>query len=1508
MPTLRELAEVGRSQGLDPKQIAESIAVRYGQDALWQHPDKPLPDLGTAVAVQGSQEGPKPQPPTFTGPKANISGPIEHDSPHSFFGALGRLGLSRPAAIIGGDITTPVLSPSQEYEVSQQILAESRKPQESARGSLSRTKQALKDLLLAAPEFAATTLGHIAGATGAAFNPNVSMAMAAPGDEFHAMPAAEAIKNAPEAKASTESLKKAIAGAHKEVSEGNRAAMDKGILANVQPSTARAATGMRDFAYTMAGMNPTGYEHLPPGERLLGAFTKGAGEGQQVLSGALGGTAAMAQHPYQALVGDPVGFSLAALPIASGVKAALGAGLRSAEVAGGGMGRIASGLLKAGEYLDPATQAGRGAEYLKSLTNLYPEQATISALLDEAEANGSITAEQRAAIARQAQPSIPYRIGGHVGEAAQTAGKFIGDVGSGALKGGTLGALIGGPAGATIGAGLGMAGPTIGSMAFQYAPEQMAWAARMLKDPNIQSTEVGTRIARDVGTEASNVGRAVANLQREMGGMVGAGDVELAPGGEKISRLPITQQVRSVTTEGKLQRLPKNVERGMDVSQLRAQERGTQFVNQQISQRVPSEAEARQVAVDQAKAEQEALGRTPAEREFTAGHEYPMKTQKIVAETTNPQVEAIVQDIHKLQNQLGGKLSLDESRRLVAEPLQNDSITLLRERGFRGKVAKDLVRQISGATAEAEGVINEWLYNMTEHALSGDAISYELHLPDGNVITIPQAIETAVNDFLARPDGKQIMNRVRAGAMDQIAQHLQRQVEDSHRARALDAEQRRFALDQLGPNEPNKVVPGMIRRILRGEAEPQMLQDANLIAQEIRANPDVFAAAVEASDPNNPIRPSREMLLSLADRLEKNYAPIGADIAQFMAQNGLPAMQRMYAHKGYMHTAQLAIDYSRSIHNMGGFARAVSVAKRNVVSRNLKATINNAGQNLSLTSFVEGKNPISTMADVAEAGLQVRDYYTGAPMSEADRLKWRAGAKAGAFDANQLETEAKAFGKGKPSQGMVRSAVRGAGKIMDYSYQLGDQVFKANTFSKTYDQVMGDFSKLSRKVTYDLNRGLTTIERVGDMYEVSSPGKGKVKVSLDSDVMRDIAAECGAKVANGFYFNMHEKPGLVMWASSIGGGAGSMINPFIHWPLLAMDLPGKKGLVARVMAYDGTAPMFTNDPALLARKAKRAMEVGARRLIMNQAMAATLDDRPMELQQVLGRTPRDVSTAILRNVLDPTLNARVSPGNNEWFAMTDTTFRLGLAGLAMFVDGEDFAKPPKTKLERVRRDLFKKLHTGELAEPADILKFANVNGGLWYDTFKELEKTDYSNNPTAWHKLAMSSLRMAIGGTAADLLVDVPVGLISGPGSQWTSRQMSGTETAHPKAQDWLDFTLRATLGMGAKLVNMDERSLKQYEKTVQTMEKEILQPAIDEEHMHDSLARIAKDRGDMETMQQELALRKEATRRANSMRFVMREIEASETARIQKIRALIKKKVPNAQFQELPSPAATQE
>jgi hypothetical protein len=167
---------------------------------------------------------------------------------------------------------------------------------------------------------------------------------------------------------------------------------------------------------------------------------------------------------------------------------------------------------------------------------------------------------------------------------------------------------------------------------------------------------------------------------------------------------------------------------------------------------------------------------------------------------------------------------------------------------------------------------------------------------------------------------------------------------------------------------------------------------------------------------------------------------------------------------------------------------------------------------------------------------------------------------------------------------------------------------------------------------------------------------------------------------------------------------------------------------------------------------------------------------------------------------------------------------------------------------------------------------------------------------------------MAIGGTAADLLVDVPVGLISGPGSQWTSRQMSGTETAHPKAQDWLDFTLRATLGMGAKLVNMDERSLKQYEKTVQTMEKEILQPAIDEEHMHDSLARIAKDRGDMETMQQELALRKEATRRANSMRFVMREIEASETARIQKIRALIKKKVPNAQFQELPSPAATQE
>ena len=1317
MPTLRELVQVGKSQGLNDAQIRDSITSRFGDSALWGNPDAPLPDLGTSVAVQGSREGPKPKPATFSGPQQNITGPIDYyraDVP-KFVKDIGDLGLSRGTEFVAGDLFIP----SQSFEPTDESLI--------VRNA--KAKKAAQSLLVSVPEFLLGTFGRIAGATGGAFDPNLTMALAAPGDEFHAIPAAEAMKSVPAAKAAGEQFKKAVGGAYKEVTEANRKAVDEGILANVQPSAQRAATGMREFAYTLAGMQPTGHEEEPPAQRLMGAFTTGVQQGEQMMGGMLGGSAAMIRHPYESLVGDPVATALAALPALSGTKAGLTAGLRAIESGGGRMGSAASSLLRAGAAMNPLAQASRGAEYLRGLSNLYPEQETIAALLKDAESQGLLTPEQAGKLARQAQPRIPYRIGGQVGQAIADSAETIGAVGGGALKGAGLGALVGGPAGAVLGSGLGSSIPLVGEIATRFAPEQTAMVKRMLQDPNIQATPEATSVARDVGTEASTTGRAVANLQREMAGMVRRGDVVPLDKGEMIDRLPLNQQVRRLTQEGTLERLPENVQRGIETTGLRAQERGKQYVAQGIAKQNPAQAQAMEPIISAAKAEQEALGSTPSEREFMAGHEYPVERGQVVGETSNPHVEKIVQDIHNLQNQLGGKLPISESRRLVIEPLQNDSITLLRERGFRGKVAKNLAREIGG-DPKAETAINKWLYDMTEHALSGKAISYEVHLPNGNVVTITDAIQNAVRELSARPDGAEIMNRVRGGAMEQIAKHVQRQVEDAHRARALDAEQRRFVMNKPGPNEPNKVVPGMVRRMLRGEVEPQMLQDAKLISEEIKANPEGFADLVEQSDPNNPVRPSREYMLDLAKKLETDYVPITEDVAQFMNKNGMPVLNRMYVKKGYLHTAQIFVNYAKEMADMTQFGKLLAAGRRNIVTRDVKVTINNATQNLSLASFVDGSNPMSTAAEAVESANRLRDYYGGAEMSESERYKWRAGAKRAAFDPNDFEMEAKAFAKGSPSQGAVAAGVRGVHKMMDYGHQMGDQVFKAHRFSKTYDQVMSDFASLGdkRSVTYELRGVNTTVTREGDKFVIKAAGKPVKRVPLESDALREIAAENGAVMANGLYFNMHEKPGLVMWASGLGGGAGaSLVNPFIHWPLMALDLPGKKGLVSRVLAYDGTAPMYTNDPTLLARQAARAMELSGKRLAMGQAMAANLDDRSGELQKVLARTPREASTAILRGVLDPTLNARVSPGGNEWFAMTDVAYRLGLAGAAMFVDGEDFNKPPKNQIEGVRRNLFKKLVAGEVSEPADILKFISVNGGLWYDADRKSTRLNSSH-------------------------------------------------------------------------------------------------------------------------------------------------------------------------------------
>ena len=77
---------------------------------------------------------------------------------------------------------------------------------------------------------------------------------------------------------------------------------------------------------------------------------------------------------------------------------------------------------------------------------------------------------------------------------------------------------------------------------------------------------------------------------------------------------------------------------------------------------------------------------------------------------------------------------------------------------------------------------------------------------------------------------------------------------------------------------------------------------------------------------------------------------------------------------------------------------------------------------------------------------------------------------------------------------------------------------------------------------------------------------------------------------------------------------------------------------------------------------------------------------------------------------------------------------------------------------------------------------------------------------------------------------------------------------------------------------------------------------------LHDANARIARDAGDYETMRKEQVLRAQATARANRMSAVLKEIERTEKEKINKVRALIKKRVPNAEFAPMPTPSAPED
>jgi hypothetical protein len=412
----------------------------------------------------------------------------------------------------------------------------------------------------------------------------------------------------------------------------------------------------------------------------------------------------------------------------------------------------------------------------------------------------------------------------------------------------------------------------------------------------------------------------------------------------------------------------------------------------------------------------------------------------------------------------------------------------------------------------------------------------------------------------------------------------------------------------------------------------------------------------------------------------------------------------------------------------------------------------------------------------------------------------------------------------------IKGAVGKPAEIMDWAYSWGDGVPKLNEalrqgrkLYKMLDEV-GDGRYI--EVEYRPGHVMRLTKRGGDieMTPIKAGGKRFSNPTSRTVPMNDpqidrIIGDASAVPAQDIFFDYTDVPNYVkrLRSNSLTGIA----SPFVTWSYKAMDLPGKPGLLTKVLS--GEPMIATNDPKIFMRQSGQQMALATRRAATMSALRQDVIDNPENraLLQWIAFDPRGSGIGTIAAISDPNIVRYKDWPSANWAGPTDTLFRVGMGVLDMFrkdptdvpelftlerrdADGKRELIPidvntltPEQRKQRKRvSELFVRNKSGGMWAAADVLELTGMMGHPLSDLIQEIQDkgiTGIEVGSTLYRNLAP----MLLSGAGAAVM-DIGLGMID-PTSQYTTRSKAVDAVDQRLTEDIVRWSIRRLSGLGYK-------------------------------------------------------------------------------------------------------------
>jgi len=539
----------------------------------------------------------------------------------------------------------------------------------------------------------------------------------------------------------------------------------------------------------------------------------------------------------------------------------------------------------------------------------------------------------------------------------------------------------------------------------------------------------------------------------------------------------------------------------------------------------------------------------------------------------------------------------------------------------------------------------------------------------------------------------------------------------------------------------------------------------------------------------------------------------------------------VFAPEGVNSTLKFEMNAWKAVHEARGFWQKLnSMIKGNITARNLASALNNVTGNFAYQTFRRGTPLLA--ADLVKMIAEYRAWRSGqhktagkfSPIKLSDEKKkfFAAMERSGYLDVDLTDIELGGVGK---SKGGVIGLIPGIGKklerAIEHFYKSGDTIFKLEDAWYNYKHISKETGVLNvgEWMDFDIKgKGrLSRLERTPDGFTLD--GQALTRNQLD-----DILARVSSQPGRGIFVDYADLPNAVKWLRA--SKALGVTSPFFSWAWQVMDLPGKKGLMAR--ALTDRAQYRTNSKALNAAKASKAYLTGVRRHVLISAMReAVLAEDDETLRKILAYAPKEFNLQLLELTGSPFYIGHDSMESANQFAPSDAIIRAIQAGQVATIDNEELreiymetaegsgkidfmletVKDPEMKKDILRRRaLIKKQLSGEGFTSGDTLNLIGLSGSPIMDAVVIFQEADRQGKILDKTKLWQTGMTAVLGGSAARVLEIGMAGLFPEKSRSFTTRKWAENTIDKP-SEDYIKWSMRRLTGLGFRPLDVGKRS-----------------------------------------------------------------------------------------------------